>query len=137
MVDQILFLRSQDTNKRELIASGTELILTENVKKNIECEFTVSNVLPGMDMYVGSSRNPYALNVSDDFYYPVKDRRKQSSIGLVSQSYTYYFKNRHRYPKVKYHRKRFTCHTKIKGWKTFDAYVDILVKGKIDVTSIN
>ena len=78
----------------------------------------------------GSSINPYALNVSDDFYYLVKDRRKQSSVGLVSQSYTYYFKNRHRYPKVKYHRKRFTCHTKIKGWKTFDAYVDILVRGK-------
>ena len=51
-MDQILFLRSQDTNKRELIASGTELILTENVKKNIECEFTASNVLPAIDMYV-------------------------------------------------------------------------------------
>ena len=129
-MDQILFLRSQGNNTREIIPSGIDLTLTENIKKNIECEFTVSNVLPSMDMYLGTSGSPYARNVSDDFYYLQSHDRKMSPVGLARQSYTFHFKNRHRYPKVKYHRKRFTCHTKMKDWKSFDAYVNILVRGK-------
>ncbi len=128
--DHNLFLRSQEDNTREPVVSGTQLSLSENVKKNIECEFTVSNMLPAMDMYLGNSKDSHALNVSDDFYYLMTHREKSSSVGLPSQSFYFHFKNRHRYPKVKYHRKRFTCHTKMRFWKTYDLYVDILVKGK-------
>ncbi len=124
-----MFLRSQHDNSRETVTPATDLVLHENVKKNIECEFAVTNVMVSMDMYLGSVSSPYALNVSDDFYYLMNSTQKSSSVGLATQSYSYHFKNRHRYPKVKYHRQRFTCHTRIKQWKTYDLFVNILVKG--------
>ena len=132
-MDFALFLRNHDNNHKQYLTSGTNVTLMSKDRINVDCEFRMYNIFPNVVLALGDHKNPYIKNVNRDFYYVEKTIRQENPGGLIQQEIFMHYKNRYRYPKLEYHRKRFTCLTEFKSWKrTEDLWVNIFIHGKIE-----